>query len=213
MVRDLNEGRLDTTGNAPFDLAINGKGYFVVQTAAGDRYTRNGHLTLNGDGELVTDSGDPIMGDGGADHRHGRRRRHPHRRRRHGQRQAGPDRQAQAGRLRQRARAAEGRRRASIRPTRARSAVDKPNILQGTLETSNVEPVIEISHMIDVMRAYQATATLAQSAGRPEAPGHRQARQRRRIKENNPCAPSASQRPECSPSRPTSKSSPTIWRT
>ena len=43
------------------------------------------------------------------------------------------------------------------------TAVDKPNILQGTLETSNVEPVIEISHMIDVMRAYQATATLTQS--------------------------------------------------
>jgi flagellar basal-body rod protein FlgF len=31
------------------------------------------------------------------------------------------------------------------------------------LETSNVQPVIEISHMIEVMRAYQATATLSQT--------------------------------------------------
>jgi flagellar basal body rod protein FlgG len=31
------------------------------------------------------------------------------------------------------------------------------------LETSNVAPVIEISHMIEVMRAYQATATLTQT--------------------------------------------------
>ena len=64
VVRDLSEGRMETT-RAPFDLAINGKGYFAVQTAAGERYTRNGHLALNADGELVTDTGDPILGDGG----------------------------------------------------------------------------------------------------------------------------------------------------
>ena len=46
LVRDLSEGRMDTTG-APFDLAIHGKGFFVVQTANGDRYTRNGHFTLD----------------------------------------------------------------------------------------------------------------------------------------------------------------------
>ena len=34
---------------------------------------------------------------------------------------------------------------------------------QGTIEKSNVEPVIEITHMIDVMRAYQSSATLTQS--------------------------------------------------
>ena len=36
-------------------------------------------------------------------------------------------------------------------------------ISQGMLESSNVQPVIEISHMIEVMRAYQATASLSQS--------------------------------------------------
>jgi len=43
------------------------------------------------------------------------------------------------------------------------TAVAKPQVHQGALERSNVEPVLEISHMIDVMRAYQATTTLAQS--------------------------------------------------
>ena len=43
------------------------------------------------------------------------------------------------------------------------TTADGSQIAQGMLETSNVEPVIEISHMIDVMRAYQATTTLTQS--------------------------------------------------
>ena len=37
------------------------------------------------------------------------------------------------------------------------------SLRQGALEASNVQPVIEISHMIEVMRAYEATATLAKS--------------------------------------------------
>jgi flagellar basal-body rod protein FlgF len=40
---------------------------------------------------------------------------------------------------------------------------DNFKLQSGMLETSNVEPVIEISHMIEVMRAYQATATLTQT--------------------------------------------------
>ncbi|MGZ6006618.1 MAG: flagellar hook-basal body complex protein, partial [Rhizomicrobium sp.] len=50
LVRDVSEGRMDTTG-APFDLAIHGKGFFVVQTANGDRYTRNGHFSLDSSGQ------------------------------------------------------------------------------------------------------------------------------------------------------------------
>lgn len=161
VVRDLSEGQLETT-NAPFDLAINGKGYFVVQTAAGNRYTRDGHLTLNGDGELVTDSGDPIMGDGGpvtitADD---------------GDIHIASDgtisgKQGEIGKLQlvdfanERALQKEGS--SLYSTTQNPVAVEKPYILQGSLETSNVQPVIEISHMIDVMRAYQATATLSQS--------------------------------------------------
>ncbi len=161
VMRDLNEGRLETT-NAPFDLAINGKGYFVVQTAGGERYTRNGHLSLNADGQLVTDSGDPVVGDGGPititnDD---------------GDVHIAADgtvsgKQGQIGKLRvvnfanERALQKEG---ASLYSTsQSPTAADGARIAQGMLESSNVEPVLEISHMIEVMRAYQATATLTQS--------------------------------------------------
>jgi len=48
-----------------FDLAIQGEGYFVVQTEGGERYTRSGHFLLADDGTLVTPQGDPVLADGG----------------------------------------------------------------------------------------------------------------------------------------------------
>ena len=65
VVRDMSEGPLRSTG-APFDLALHGKGYFVVQTPNGERYTRNGHFSLDQAGQIVDDSGDAVQGDGGA---------------------------------------------------------------------------------------------------------------------------------------------------
>jgi flagellar basal-body rod protein FlgF len=47
------------------DLAIQGEGYFVVQTVNGERYTRSGHLNLAQDGTLITSQGDPVLTDGG----------------------------------------------------------------------------------------------------------------------------------------------------
>src|SRR6202012_5132660 len=63
-VLDLTQGAMTHTGSQ-FDLAINGKGYFTVKTAAGNRYTRDGHFTLDGNGRVVTEAGDPLQGDGG----------------------------------------------------------------------------------------------------------------------------------------------------
>jgi len=162
IVRDLSEGRMETT-NAPFDFAIHGKGYFVVQTPSGERYTRAGHFTLNDSGQLVTSNGDPIQGDGGPI-------------------TITPDdgevhfaadgtisgQNGQIGRLRivdfqnPRALLKEG---GSLYNANGQSPIsaDSFQLQPGMLETSNVEPVIEISHMIEVMRAYQATATLTQS--------------------------------------------------
>jgi flagellar basal-body rod protein FlgF len=37
------------------------------------------------------------------------------------------------------------------------------DVKQGMLESSNVKPVVEISHMIEVMRSYEATSSLAKS--------------------------------------------------
>lgn len=57
-------GMMRQTGN-DFDLAVNGNGYFVVQTPDGLRYTRNGIFTRNSQGQLVTSDGYRVMGQNG----------------------------------------------------------------------------------------------------------------------------------------------------
>lgn len=60
--RDLEQGTLKVT-NAPLDAAIEGNGYFTVQTPLGVRYTRNGNFRLNEAGELVTKEGYKVLDD------------------------------------------------------------------------------------------------------------------------------------------------------
>lgn len=62
--RDTTNGTLQLTGGK-FDLGIQGPGFFVVETAAGPRYTRAGNFNLNNNGELVTSAGNPVLGQGG----------------------------------------------------------------------------------------------------------------------------------------------------
>ena len=57
--RDTQTGPLKATGN-PFDLAIMGDGFFVVDTPAGLRYTRAGNFTVGNDGSLMTAAGDRV---------------------------------------------------------------------------------------------------------------------------------------------------------
>jgi len=52
------------TGNR-LDFAIEGEGFFVVSTADGPMYTRNGQFTINQNKKLVTANGDPVLGKGG----------------------------------------------------------------------------------------------------------------------------------------------------
>lgn len=162
VVRDLSEGHLETT-DAPYDLAIHGKGYFAVQTPNGERYTRNGHFGLDASGQIVTSSGDPVQGDGGAI-------------------TITPDdgnvhiaqdgtvsgKNGTIGKIRvvdfanPRALVKEG---ASLYAANGQSPATATSfsLQAGMIESSNVQPVIEISHLIEVMRAYQATANLSQS--------------------------------------------------
>ena len=58
------QGHLQGTGN-PFHLAIEGEGYFVVQTPRGERYTRSGGFTMSADGTVITPQGEPLLGEGG----------------------------------------------------------------------------------------------------------------------------------------------------
>jgi flagellar basal-body rod protein FlgF len=61
---DLSSGTLQATGNAP-DLGIEGDGFFVVQTQTGPVYTRNGNFQISTVGQLLTQKGDPVLGDQG----------------------------------------------------------------------------------------------------------------------------------------------------
>ena len=59
------QGSLKETGGM-FDLAIEGDGFFLIQTAAGERLTRAGSFSSSADGELVTPDGHPVLDPGGA---------------------------------------------------------------------------------------------------------------------------------------------------
>jgi flagellar basal-body rod protein FlgF len=58
------QGGILATGN-PFNLALEGDGMFVVQTARGERYTRNGSFTLSPDGTVITSEGAALLGEAG----------------------------------------------------------------------------------------------------------------------------------------------------
>jgi flagellar basal-body rod protein FlgF len=165
VMRDTGQGNVEQTG-ATYDVAIAGAGYFTVQTPAGMRYTRDGHFSLDANGNLVTSQGYQVQGDGGAititpnD----------------GDINIAPDGTIssvvrgvgnQIGKLKVvdfAAPAAMVKQGANLYSTgQTPTAPAKVNLRQGALEASNVQPVIEISHMIEVMRAYEATATLSKS--------------------------------------------------
>ncbi len=61
---DFEQGPLKGTKN-PFDLALDNKGFFSVQTPQGERYTRNGAFTISKEGFLVTEEGYPLLGEKG----------------------------------------------------------------------------------------------------------------------------------------------------
>jgi flagellar basal-body rod protein FlgF len=165
VMRDSSQGNVEQTG-APYDIALTGKGYFAVQTPAGMRYTRDGHFSLDANGNLVTSQGFQVQGDGGTititpnD----------------GDINIAPDGTIssvvhgvgnQLGKLKVvdfADNAALVKQGANLYSTgQSPTAPTNPGVRQGALEASNVAPVIEISHMIEVMRAYEATATLAKS--------------------------------------------------
>lgn len=61
---DFSSGPIRTTGE-PLDIAIEGEGFFAVQTPGGVRYTRGGSFTLDAQGQITTHDGFPLLGTGG----------------------------------------------------------------------------------------------------------------------------------------------------
>jgi flagellar basal body rod protein FlgG len=61
VANDPTAGAFTVTGR-PLDVAIKGDAFFVVKTAQGERYTRQGNLHVARDGNIVTQAGDPLLG-------------------------------------------------------------------------------------------------------------------------------------------------------
>jgi flagellar basal-body rod protein FlgG len=60
----FEQGALKQSNN-PFDLALEGEGFFTVLTPQGERYTRNGTFLIDNNGTLVTKEGFPVLGEEG----------------------------------------------------------------------------------------------------------------------------------------------------
>ncbi len=153
-MRDLSEGPLEQTGN-PLDVAIAGEGYFTIQTDTGNRYTRNGRFKLDEGGQLVNQAGQPVLSDGGQPFFFAPGDGMP---------TIGPDgtiatKNGQLGRLavvtfenQHRLRPGAG----GLFATEAEAKpVEKPRVQQGMLEGSNVQPIVEMSRLIEVQRTYE----------------------------------------------------------
>jgi flagellar basal-body rod protein FlgF len=61
---DLSNGPIEDTGD-PLNVALQGDGFFAVQTPAGERYTRNGAFSLDANGTLVDLDGNPVLSEQG----------------------------------------------------------------------------------------------------------------------------------------------------
>lgn len=57
---NMAQGSIESTGN-PLDLAIQGEGFFQIQSANGLRYTRDGSFHRAQNGTLVTAAGEPVL--------------------------------------------------------------------------------------------------------------------------------------------------------
>ncbi len=156
---DIRSGAIEHTGN-PLDVAIKGDAFLAVQTPAGERYTRNGSLEINPQGQLVTSDGHAVLGDNGPITFTPQE----------GGFSIAPDGtissdQGQRGKLRLvRFDNPQGLRNegANLFSSAAQSqpAGNTSRLQSGAVERSNVKPVIEMSRLIEVNRSYTSVATM-----------------------------------------------------
>ena len=152
---DTTEGPIKATGN-PLDVAVKNDGYFIVETTAGQRYTRNGRFEQDDQGQLVNQQGFPVLTDAGVPlvfapedtditiSRDG----------------TVSTNNGELGKIRlvtfenpqSLKKEAGGLLNTDEDPVDA----EKPAIVQGALEGSNIQPIIELSKMIQTNRAFDS---------------------------------------------------------
>jgi flagellar basal-body rod protein FlgF len=165
--RDTAPGAMATTGN-PLDLAIGApEGFFAVQTPRGERFTRAGRFTLDGEGQVVDAEGNAVLGTDNRPIRLG----------------AGDSRievtgdgairseNGQLGQLRvvrfadaQRL-VAEGDRLLAAPGDMQPQPVERPGVVQGAVEGSNVRAITELTRMTEELRQFQFASQLAEREG------------------------------------------------
>jgi flagellar basal-body rod protein FlgF len=159
LLRDTREGPLTKTDN-PLDVGIHGDGYFQIETQAGMRYSRNGHFRLDEGGMLVNTQGFAVMdrndnpiifapnetrieiaGDGTVSTENG----------------------VVANLKVVRFANDQNLRKAGdslYETTDEPELIQRPQVVQGMMEESNVQPVIEITKMTELLRQYQAAQNM-----------------------------------------------------
>lgn len=161
--RDLSNGSLTQTHN-PFDVAMQAEGFFAIRGTTGVSYTRDGSFSLNSERQLVNKAGFPVLNgndeaisvpadatqiriteDGEITSENGTIGRLKV--------VEFADKQALT-RLGNNMFDAQGQ---------AEIVIDQPRMVQGAIENSNVNPVIEMNRMIEVLRNYQSTQRMLQT--------------------------------------------------
>jgi flagellar basal-body rod protein FlgG len=160
---DYSGGPIVDTGN-PLDAAIMGTGFFVVRTPAGERYTRAGNFTLGPEGQLITQDGYAVLGERGPILVQGERVElspdgtisvdgvpaeqllivdfpEPDLLSKYGQNLYGAVEQVR----------------------QSRQEVDTPSLRVGALEHSNVNPIAELTSLMDAARSYDSQQRVIQA--------------------------------------------------
>ena len=169
MGRDFSQGTLELT-NRPFDFAIEGDGFFGLETDAGTEYTRDGRFHVDNIGQLVSADGSPVLDadtrapiildpnaqnvriiDGGAVIEDG----------------------AQVGRIGvfdivdrgALSKEGNGRYTLELDPEEAEPlAMFDAVVRQGYVEGSNVSSIVELTDMMQIMRAYASVSKFLKDA-------------------------------------------------
>ena len=159
---DFSQGMMKETGN-PLDFALEGDGFFVVQTPSGVSYTRNGSFRLSSKGELQTKEGYQVQGERGPIKVTGK----------------GIESDSKGSLF------SDGKKIGTIRVVEFRDlsglekmgdslykpflegnpaqAAKSTTVHQGKLELSNVNVVMEMTGMIETMRAYESKLKAVQT--------------------------------------------------
>lgn len=153
-------GDFEATGGT-LDIALDGPGYLVVETGAGPRYTRNGGLRIDSDRQLVDVNGFPILATNDQPIRIPDEYRSLEIR---GDGQIIIDGEDEVARLRLAAfdnlHALDPLGGGLYVANEVPREADGTAVIQGMIETSNVEPILEMTRMIEVMRAYSSASQM-----------------------------------------------------